>query len=64
MIIDNKKFELACAKKCLPVSKIFAEARISTCVLQKIKRKENLKAFTVGKICKALGCDPAELIAE
>ena len=64
MTIDKGKFELACANACMPAYKVLKAANVSTCVLPRIMRGNNVRAVTVGKIAKALGVMPKEIIAE
>lgn len=63
LIIDKKKFDLACAAICLPAYKVLEAAKVSTCVLPRIKQGKVLRPVTVGKISKALGVMPEEILA-
>lgn len=61
--IDNKKLFLACARMCIGTSEIVKVANLSTVTLQRICEGKPLRSKTVGKIAKALGVTPEEIIA-
>lgn len=61
--IDNKKLFIACARLCIGTSEIMKLAEISTVTLQRIYNGKPVRAITVGKICKALGVMPEEILA-
>ncbi len=61
MVIDNKRFDNACANSCLPAYKVLTIAKVSTCVLSRIRHGKDLRAVTVGRIAKALGVKPEEI---
>lgn len=62
MKIDKRKFDIALARACKSFSDLQAGVCLST--LSKIRRGEEMKAKTVGKIAQALGCDVLEIIVE
>ncbi len=62
--IDNKKLFLACAEKCKAVSEVVKGAGCSSITLHRITTGKPVQAVTVGKICKALGVKPSDIIAE
>lgn len=64
LTIDKKKFDVACADICLPAYKVLAAAKVSTCVLPRIKQGKALRVATVGKIAKALHVEPKSILAE
>ena len=64
MIIDTRKFDLACAEVCLSACSVLRNAGVSTCVLPSIKKGKHLRPCTVGKIAKSLGYKPVDLIKE
>lgn len=61
MVIDSKKFDNACANSCLPAYKVLTIAKVSTCILPRIRQGKELRAVTVGKIAKALNVKPEEI---
>ena len=60
MKIDNSKLDMALARKCVNLSQL--RAGISPQTLTRIRRGDAVKPVTVGKIAKALGVDPVEII--
>lgn len=62
MIIDNRKFDIACANNCLAAYKVLSLAKVSTCILPRIRQGKALRASTVGKIAKALGVSVTDLL--
>lgn len=61
--IDNKKLFIVCARLCIGTSELTKIARLSTVTFQRICEGKPLRAKTVGKIAKALGVTPEELVA-
>ena len=64
LLIDKSKFDLQCAIVCLPAYKVLKAAKVSTCVLPRIKQGKAVRAVTVGKIAKALQVEPQAILAE
>lgn len=64
LIIDKAKFDVQCAIVCLPAYKVLKAAKVSTCVLPRIKQGKAVRAVTVGKIAAALKVNVKELLAE
>ena len=62
MKIDNHKLDLLLAKRCINLRGLRAE--ISSQTFSRIRRGEEVRPATLGKLAKALNCDPAELIVE
>lgn len=62
MEMDRNKFELALARKCCSITDLKVIAGAS--VAKVIQGKSSLRPKTLGKIAKALGVDPAELLKE
>lgn len=60
MIIDTKKLDLCLARKGESISAL--RYCISPQTLTRIRRKENITPRTLGRLAKALGVDPAELV--
>lgn len=63
-VIDAKKFCMACANQCEPVTQAIRRAGCSTLVLERIYKGKPVQVATLGKISKALKCSPADLLAE
>lgn len=61
MRIDNKRLNLELARNCKTLSALRGEG-VSPGTLTRIRNGVDVKPATVGKIAKALGVDPAELI--
>ncbi|MGL4283790.1 helix-turn-helix domain-containing protein [Eubacterium aggregans] len=64
MLVDKSKLELSMARNCWNKVKLAEKAGIP---YQSVKRSvmcEGTNPETVGKIAKALGVDPAEIIKE
>ena len=64
LIIDRKKFLLACAEKCVSELEVTKRAGVSSCVLNRIKHERPVHTETLGKLARALGLSPVELIKE
>lgn len=62
-IIDAKKFCMQCANRCEPVTQAIKKAGCSTLVLTRIYKGKPVQVATLGKICKALNCNPDDLLA-
>lgn len=61
MKINRKKLNIELARSCKKISDLRGEG-LSPQTLVRINRGESVKPFTVGKIAKALGVDPTEII--
>lgn len=62
-IIDKTKLYMICAERCLPVTMALKKAGCSVTVLHNICQGKKVQVATLGRIAKALGCTPYELIA-
>lgn len=62
MKIDNYKLDLLLAKRCMNLRDLRAGTSPQT--LTRIRRGEEVLPATLGRIAKALGVDPAELLKE
>ncbi len=58
--INVRKLELALARCCKSPTQLRAE--VSQTTIQRIYKGEEVKPRTAGKIAKALGVDPAEIL--
>lgn len=61
MKIDNRKLELTLARRCMVLSALRCDG-LSPQTITRIRRGADVKPATVGKIAKALGVDPVEII--
>ena len=62
--IDRKKMELAMARACMESRDLPAVAGLPRPTVQNAIVGKSVRPATLGKIAKALGVDPAELLAE
>lgn len=62
MKIDVKKLDLALAKRCMNLSDMRAGSSPQT--LKRIRRGEEVKPATAGRIARALGVDVSEIIKQ
>lgn len=62
--VDRKKMELAMARACMESRDLPAAAGLPRPTVQNAIVGKGVRPATVGRIAKALGVDPAELIAE
>ena len=60
MKIDHNKLELLLARKCKSLSDLRDGTSPQT--LRRIQRGEDVKPKTAGRIARALGCDPADIL--
>lgn len=60
MKIDNQKLELYLARQCKSLSDLRDGSAPQT--LRRIRQGEDVTPKTVGRIAKALGCDPADIL--
>ena len=61
MRIDNNKLEMELARNCMPISNL-RDSGLSPQTITRIRRGVEVKPVTVGKIAKALGVDPKDII--
>lgn len=62
MKIDNQKLDLLLARRCMSLRDLRKGTSPQT--LTRIRRGESIKPVTVGRIAKALDCDPTDIIQE
>ena len=60
MKIDKMKLDLILARKCMALTDLRNGASAKT--LTRIRRGENVKPSTVGRIARSLNCDPLDII--
>lgn len=61
MKINNGKLEIELARHCMTLSALRSDG-LSPQTITRIRNGADVKPVTVGKIAKALGVDPAEII--
>ena len=61
MKINTAKMDLYLAKKCMNLSELRSKG-IATNTLTRARRGQAINTATVGKIAKALGVDPVDII--
>lgn len=59
--ISKSKLDVALARKCKTLSDFRSEG-FSPQTLRKLRRGENTKPITVGRLAAALGVDPLEIV--
>ena len=63
MKVNRKKLEIELARRCMPISELRTMG-LSPHTLRCIQNGVNAKPVTVGKIAKALGVDPIDIIED
>lgn len=64
MLVDRKKLELAMARACMSSADLPVAAGIPRPTVQNAVVGKSVRPATLGRIAKALGVDPAELLKE
>lgn len=64
MMLDHKKLSLAMARSCLTTAELAAVAQMPRATLDNAIAGRSIRPATLGRIAKALGVDPAELLRE
>lgn len=64
MIVDRKRLELAMARACMNSADLPAAAELPRPTVQNAIVGKSVRPGTLGRIAKALGVDPAELLRE
>lgn len=64
MKADRKKLELAMARACMNSADLPAAAGLHRPTVQNAIAGKSVRPATLGRIAKALGVDPAELLRE
>ena len=64
MLIDSRKLELAMARACIDKVRLAEKAGVAYPSVMRSTIRKGTRPETVGKIAKALGVDPAEIIKE
>ena len=64
MKVDRKKLELAKARACMDTADLAAAAGLPRPTVQNAIVGKSVRPGTLGRIARALGVDPAELLRE
>lgn len=62
MKADRKKLELAMARACMNSADLPSVAELPRSTVQNVIVGRGVRPGTLGKIARALGCDPADII--
>ena len=63
MKANKEKMELALARACMNTSDLVCMTAMPEPTVKKVLSGRNVRPVTLGRIAKALGVDPAELIS-
>jgi DNA-binding Xre family transcriptional regulator len=64
MKADRKKLELAMARTCMSSKELPVAAQLPRPTVQNVIVGKSVRPETLGKVAKALNCDPVELLEE
>ena len=64
MRADKEKIEMVMARKCMNISAIVKASGMPAPSVKNVMYGRGVNPYTLGKFCKALGVDPAEIIAK
>lgn len=64
MKADRKKLELAMARKCMSTEDLTKAAALPRPTVNNVVTGRSVRPGTLGRIAKALGVDPADIIKE
>ena len=64
MNICKSKLQLAMARACMNPQDLAKASELPPQTINGALRGRSARPATVGRICKALGCDPADIIEE
>lgn len=62
MRIDRKKLELAMARACMNSTELPTVAGLPQSTVKNVVVGKNVRPATLGKVARALGVDPADII--
>ena len=62
MKANRKKLQIAMARACMNSSDLPAAAKLPKATVQNVITGRNIRPATIGKIAKALGVDPVDII--
>jgi len=61
---SKEKLDLAMARACMTPAQLSQAANMPRSTLNNVIRGSGARPATIGRISKALGCDPADIIEE
>ena len=64
MKMDRKKFNLACARACMSINDVAKEIGVPRQTVANVAMERGTSPVTLGKIARALGVDPQEILKE
>lgn len=64
MVADRKRLELALARCCMNPQSLARAAEMPVQTVNRVMLGRGVRPATLGRIAKALGVDPAELLKE
>ena len=64
MFIDDKKLYCAAARRGLTITELVQKSGIAFKTLYRIKKGWRSTTKTIGKLCRTLECDPAEIVRD
>lgn len=64
MKLDRKKFDLASARACMSINDIAEKTGIPRRTISNVALERGTSPTTLGKIARALGVDPLDIIKE
>ena len=64
MKLDRKKFDLASARACMSINDIAEKTGIPRPTISNVALERGTSPVTLGKIARALGVDPLDIIKE
>lgn len=64
MTVDRKKLEIAMARACINTGELTEKTQMPRSTIDNAIKGRGVRPATIGRIARALGCDPAELISE
>ena len=62
MKADRKKMELAMARSCMNPNQVADAAKMPLQTVNRVLLGRGVRPATLGRIAKALGCDPADIL--
>ena len=62
MRANRNTLQVAMARKCMTLKKLASAAQMPESTVKNVLYGRNVKANTLGRVCKALDVDPAEVI--
>lgn len=64
MFVDKRKLYIMAAKRQMTITEVLQRAGITFQVLASVSRGWRSTTRTVGKLCRALDCEPADILRD